>query len=101
MAWRMTRSAAMRAYAEETNRLNRERRLSADTTRRELADTEKAIKEIVRVIEQGGYHRALSDRLTELETKRDDLTVRLSRAPLEILASTLTSPRLTSAGSNA
>jgi site-specific DNA recombinase len=41
---------AMRAYAQETNRLNRERRTSGETTRRELADTEKAINEVVRVI---------------------------------------------------
>lgn len=71
---------AMRAYALETNRLNRERRQSEDATRRELADTAKAIAEIVRVIEQGGYHRALSTRLTELETKQDSLTARLSDA---------------------
>ena len=75
---------AMRAYAQETNRLNRERRTSGETTRRELADTEKAIKEIVRVIEQGGYHRALSTRLTELETKQDDLKARLSEAPADL-----------------
>jgi hypothetical protein len=30
----------------------------------------------VRVIEQGGWHRALSDRLTELEAKQDSLTAR-------------------------
>ena len=75
---------AMRAYAEETNRLNRERRNSVEATRRELADTEKAIPEIVRVIEQGGYHRALSDRLTELEAKQDTLNARLSDAPADI-----------------
>lgn len=72
---------AMRAYAEETNRLNRERRNSADAIRKELAETAKAIAEIVRVIEQGGYHRALSDRLTELETRQDSLTARLSDTP--------------------
>ena len=72
---------AMRAYALETNRLNRERRSTAEATRRELADTAKAIAEIVRVIEQGGYHRALSARLTELETKQDGLTARLSDVP--------------------
>jgi len=71
---------AMRAYAQETNRLNRERRQTEDATRRELADTIKAIAEIVRVIEQGGYHRALSARLTELETKQDSLTARLPDA---------------------
>lgn len=75
---------AMRAYAEETNRLNRERRATAETTRRELADTTKAIAEIVRVIEQGGWHRALSDRLTELEAKQDALTARLSDAPQDV-----------------
>jgi site-specific DNA recombinase len=58
---------AMRAYTQETNRLNRERRSSAESIRRELAESARAIAEIVRVIEQGGWHRALSDRLTELE----------------------------------
>jgi DNA invertase Pin-like site-specific DNA recombinase len=75
---------AMRAYAEETNLLNRKRRTSSETTRRELADTEKAINEIVRVIEQGGYHRALSARLTELEAKQDELSARLSEAPADL-----------------
>lgn len=75
---------AMRACAEETNRLNRERRNSADAARKELAETAKAIAEIVRVIEQGGYHRALSDRLTELDAKQDNLTARLSSAPQDV-----------------
>jgi len=76
---------AMRAYAEETNRLNRERRQSEDATRRELAETIKAMAEIVRVIEQGGWHRALSTRLTELETQQDSLIARLSDAPQDTL----------------
>jgi site-specific DNA recombinase len=75
---------AMRAYAEETNRLNRERRATAETTRRELAETAKAIAEIVRAIEQGGWHRALSDRLTELEAKQDSLSARLSDEPQDV-----------------
>ena len=41
-----------------------------------FAEAAKAIAEIVRVIEQGGWHRALSDRLTELEAKQDSLTAR-------------------------
>jgi site-specific DNA recombinase len=65
---------AVRAYTQETNRLNRQRRSSSESTRRELAEAAKAIAEIVRVIEQGGWHRALSDRLTELEAKQDSLT---------------------------
>jgi len=75
---------ATRAYAEETNRLNRERRQTEDATRRDLAETIKAIAEIVRVIEQGGWHRSLSDRLTELETKQDSLTARLSDMPQDV-----------------
>lgn len=75
---------AMSAYAQETNRLNRERRQSGDVTRRDLAETGKAIAEIVRVIEQGGWHRALSDRLTELETKQDSLTARLADIPQNV-----------------
>ncbi len=75
---------AMRAYAQEINRLNHERRNTADVTRRELAETAKTIAEIVRVIEQGGWHRALSDRLTELEAKQDSPTARLSDAPQDV-----------------
>jgi hypothetical protein len=75
---------AMRAYTQETNRLNRERRHTADATRRELAEIAKAIAEIVRVIEQGGWHRALSDRLTELEARQDGLSARMSDAPQDV-----------------
>lgn len=38
----------------------------------------------MRVIEQGGWHRALSDRLTELETRQDSLTARLCDAPQDV-----------------
>lgn len=75
---------AVRAYAEETNRLNRDRRSSAEANRRELADAAKAIAEIVRVIEQGGWHRALSERLTELETRQDSLTASLADIPQDV-----------------
>jgi len=75
---------AIRAYALETNHLNRERRSSAEASRRELAETAKAIAEIVRVIEQGGWHRSLSDRLTELEKTQDGLTARLTDVPQDV-----------------
>ena len=75
---------AMRAYTQETNRLNRQRRSSAESTGRELAEATKAIAEIVRVIEQGGWHRALSDWLTELEAKQDSFTARLSNGPQDV-----------------
>ncbi len=47
----------LRAYAEETNRLNRERRADGDADRKALADVEKKLKEIVTAIEDGGYCR--------------------------------------------
>jgi site-specific DNA recombinase len=75
---------AMRAYAEETNRLNRERRAGSDADRKALADVEKKLKEIVTAIEDGGYSRPLMMRLRELESKQDELTERLSRAPMDI-----------------
>jgi site-specific DNA recombinase len=39
-----------------------------------LPKPRKRIAEIVFVIEQRGWHRALSDRLTELRAKQDSLT---------------------------
>jgi len=74
---------AMRANAEET-RLNCERRQSAEATRRELAETDKAIKEIVGIIEKGGWYRALTDRLGEIEKRQDQLTARLADVPADI-----------------
>jgi hypothetical protein len=55
-------------YAQETNRLNHKRRSSAESTRHELAEAAKAIAKIVRVIEQAGSHRALSDRPSSSQT---------------------------------
>ena len=50
-------AAAMKAYVEETNRLNRERRASGASDRRELVEVEKKIA----VIEDGGYVRGMVD----------------------------------------
>ncbi|MGH7048993.1 MAG: recombinase family protein, partial [Stellaceae bacterium] len=74
---------AMRAYQEETNRLNRERRAAAGDHRRALDKITRAIKDIVSAIENGGYRRALSDRLGELESQRDTITDQLAHAPQE------------------
>jgi len=75
---------AMRAYQEETNRLNRERRLSHDQDCHTLEKVEKAIREIVTAIEDGGYRRALCDRLDELERQRDDIRTRHAEAPRDL-----------------
>ncbi len=75
---------AMRAYADETNRLNRERRINAETDRKALADIERQLKAIIAAIEDGGYTRMLSDRLRALEAQQDEITERLARAPISI-----------------
>ena len=75
---------AMKAYAEETNRLNRERRASGATDRKELADIEKKIAAIVAVIEDGGYARGMMDRMRELEARQDELSERLSAVPADL-----------------
>ena len=64
---------AMRAYAEETNRINRERRASGAGDRKKLARVEKKIAAMIAVIEDGGYVLGMMDRLRELEARRAGL----------------------------
>ncbi|HIP78471.1 MAG TPA: recombinase family protein, partial [Kiloniellaceae bacterium] len=71
---------AMRAYVEETNRLNRERRAASTADRKALTEVEKRIAEIVAAIEDGGYTRTMTDHLRKLEAEQDTLTERLSSA---------------------
>ena len=71
---------AMRAYAGETNRINRERRASGASERKERAGVEKKIA----VIEDGGYVRGMVDRLRELEARQDELNERLSAEPADL-----------------
>ena len=75
---------AMRAYAEKTNRINRERRASGTSDRKEFAGVEKKIASMITVIEDGGYVRGMVDRLRELEARQDELNERLSAAPADL-----------------
>ena len=75
---------AMRAWAEETNRINRERHASGASDRKELAQVEKKIAAMIAVIEDGGYVRGMVDRLRELEACQDELNERLSAAPADL-----------------
>jgi len=75
---------AMRAYQEERNRINRDRRLTGDQERRALERAEKAIKEIVTAIENGAYSRTLGDRLNALEKERDVLGEHLVHEPEDL-----------------
>ncbi len=75
---------AMRAYAEETNRLNRERRSSGEAARLELDRITRSTKEILALIEDGAGSRALVARLRELEAREDQLNAGLARAPIAL-----------------
>ena len=75
---------AMRAYAEETNKLNRERRSSGDAYRSELAKIERTLKQMLNVIEEGGYTRGMTDRMRELEAREDALRELLAQTPVDI-----------------
>ncbi len=72
---------AMRAYAEETNRLNRGRRLNGDTWQAELLKVEKQIAEIVEAIADRMYHPSMKDKMTALEARKVELTSLLADAP--------------------
>ncbi len=75
---------AMRGHAEESNRINRERRATGASDRKELADVERRIAAMIAVIEDGGYVRGTVDRLRELEARQDELNERLSAAPADL-----------------
>src|SRR5216684_1668207 len=75
---------AMRAYAEETNRLNRERRASGEGHRSELAKIRRTLKQMLSVIEEGGHTRGMTDRMRELEAREDVLKELLAQEPADI-----------------
>jgi hypothetical protein len=80
--------AALRGHARLCRRDQppqpRALRRGGEADRKALAHVEKRLKEIVTVMEDGGYSRLLMMRLRELEAKQDELTERLSRAPADI-----------------
>ena len=74
---------AMRAYAQEANRLNRERRSHGDAWRTELPKVEKQIAGIVEAIADGMYHPSMKQKLTGLEARKAELTALLANAPVD------------------
>ncbi|MGO4716042.1 DNA resolvase [Bradyrhizobium sp. 2TAF24] len=77
---------AIRAYAEETNGLNRERWASAsgEGHRSELAKIQRTLKQMLSVIEGGGHTRGMTDRMRELEAREDVLKETLAQVPADI-----------------
>ena len=79
---------AMRAWAEETSRLKRERRASGGADRQELASVKKKMAAMIGVIEDGEYVRVVVDRLRELEARQDELEAGWPRPPSPFPTST-------------
>ena len=74
---------AMRAYAEETNRLNRERRSSGDAWKAELVKIEKQIRGIIEAIKAGMFHESMKTEMDTLEARKTELNTLLTDAPEE------------------
>ncbi len=72
---------AMRAYAEETNRLNRERRSSGDAWKAELVKIEKQIRSIIEAIKAGMFHESMKAEMDTLEARKTELNTLLADAP--------------------
>jgi len=77
-------AVAVRAYAEETNRQNRERRVQVETSRRALEKIERSIKGIMDAIEDGMYQPAMKARMEELDHQKAEIEKRLAEAPADL-----------------
>jgi len=71
---------AMRAYAEETNRLNRERRSSGDAWKAEMVKIEKQIRGIIEAIKAGMFHESMKAEMDTLEARKTELNTLLADA---------------------
>ncbi len=72
---------AMRACAEETNRLNRERRSNSNSWKAELVRVEKQIRGIIVAIKEGMYQPSMKAEMDALEDRKKALTELLTDVP--------------------
>jgi len=75
---------AMRAHAEETNRLNRERRTNGEAWAVELEKTGKQIAQIVEAIADGMYHPSMKEKIEKLEARKAELTKLVAELPADL-----------------
>lgn len=75
---------AMRAYAEETNRLNRERRSNSEAWRSELIKVEKQIQGIIEAIKEGMFQPSMKAAMDGLEGRKAELVNLLSESPSDV-----------------
>ncbi|MBZ9657431.1 recombinase family protein [Mesorhizobium sp. ESP-6-4] len=72
---------AIRAYAQETNRLNQERRAQGEQDRKALDKIERVIAGIMAAIEDGLYQPSMKARMEDLERQKAEIAARLALAP--------------------
>ena len=77
-------AVAVRAYAEEINRQNHERRAQAEGDRRALEKIGRGAKGIMDAIEDGMYQPAMKVRMAELDQQRAEIEARLATAPTDM-----------------
>ena len=75
---------AMKAYAQETNRLNQERRAQSEWDRKTLDKIERAIADIMAAINHGLYQPTMKARMEDLERQKAEITARLAQAPSDV-----------------
>ena len=75
---------AMRAYAEETNRLNRARRVNSDAWKAELSKVEKDLEKAIDAILAGVAPLTLKEKIDGLEARKLELTGLLAEAPRDV-----------------
>ncbi|TPI27067.1 hypothetical protein FJW07_31530, partial [Mesorhizobium sp. B3-1-9] len=75
---------AIRAFAQETNRLNQERRAQSEQDRRALDKIERAIAGMMAAIEDGLYQPSMKARMEDLERQKAEITARLAVAPTDV-----------------
>lgn len=73
----------VRAFAEEMNRLNRERRAQGEQDRRALEKIDRAITGIIAAIEDGMYQPSMKARMDELERQKAEIIARQLQAPTD------------------
>ena len=67
----------IRTFEEEVNKAGQERVKREQRVRDRLGEIERSIKRIIRVIEDGGYVRSMTDQLRSLEAEQDSLNAEL------------------------
>lgn len=75
---------AVRAFAEEVNRINQERRGQAQADRKVLDKIDRSIRGIITAIEDGMYQPSMKARMDDLERQKTEIMERLAQAPADV-----------------